>query len=280
MTVTVQNVCDFPITLGPDGVLHQDLWFDAMFRGVAQQTFAGTAIDRLGGPLVLQPRGVIQQNVRLDQGPLVADAAGESRSRRCRSSRDCGRIRTALTASAPADRSCTMLRQHRADRVSASTALPACSNVLQRGDNGEKIRAIDLTSAVTGVLLQQANNDQAKQAAIQAAEAIRDVQRDPSPSVAAWAGGDWCLRLAEADRPAAVQRLINDPSWQSRMVGLAVTGASCRWTCESLWRNRWPTATPIPSSVATPPPRWRSLTPNPPPSRRARPTTAPATDRR
>ncbi len=74
--VTIQNVSDFDLTLGDDGVIRPDLWFDARLLGLAQQSFSGVQYDRMGQQLVLKARSVGQfggaasQTVRLDSGPL------------------------------------------------------------------------------------------------------------------------------------------------------------------------------------------------------------------
>src|SRR5258706_14400590 len=54
--ITIQNISNFPITIGSDGVLHPDLWIDAQVRGAMQatapQSLSGTAFDRMGHELI------------------------------------------------------------------------------------------------------------------------------------------------------------------------------------------------------------------------------------
>jgi hypothetical protein len=68
--VAIKNISKFDITIGPDGVIKNDLWFDANLRGLVQQVVAGAAYERLGQKLVLKPADVVYQTLRLDQGQL------------------------------------------------------------------------------------------------------------------------------------------------------------------------------------------------------------------
>src|SRR5829696_2575027 len=69
---TVANAGSFALTLGPDGVIHPDLWLDAMLRGAEQRTFPAEAYERLAGPMVLKPGETASVVVRLDQRGLGA----------------------------------------------------------------------------------------------------------------------------------------------------------------------------------------------------------------
>ena len=59
------------ITVGPQGVIHQDLWFDAHLRGIHQHSFPNEAFHRFAGTMVLKPGGSVEQVVRLDQRGLL-----------------------------------------------------------------------------------------------------------------------------------------------------------------------------------------------------------------
>ena len=72
--VSVTNVSDYDLTVGPEGVIHQDLWLDAQLRGIlppnVNPTMPGEAYERLAGPMILHPGDVAWQVVRLDQHGL------------------------------------------------------------------------------------------------------------------------------------------------------------------------------------------------------------------
>lgn len=66
--IYVKNICPYDITIGPEGVLRNDLWFDIQLRGLVQQSIPGAAYDRFSQKLVLKPGEMMVQTVRLDQG--------------------------------------------------------------------------------------------------------------------------------------------------------------------------------------------------------------------
>ena len=70
--VNIQNIGKMPITVGDDGVLRSDLWFDAQFRGAMRDSLSGIAYDRIVGPLVLDPGQGTSQVVKVNQGKLRA----------------------------------------------------------------------------------------------------------------------------------------------------------------------------------------------------------------
>lgn len=69
--VTLMNTTEFDLAIG-DGSIRNDLWFDAVVRGLQPANFPGTAYDRLGGPLVLRPRQQASRVTRVDSGALQA----------------------------------------------------------------------------------------------------------------------------------------------------------------------------------------------------------------
>ncbi len=70
VNVTIQNTSLYDITVGPDGVLRNDLWIDAQIPVPNVQNFPGTAYDRITKQIVLRARQSMSQVVRVDQGAL------------------------------------------------------------------------------------------------------------------------------------------------------------------------------------------------------------------
>ncbi len=70
MKLRVQNTSNFPLVIGPGGVIDQSVAIDAQVRGPAEQYFPGTAIARITGDLVLQPRESVMTQVRIDSNEL------------------------------------------------------------------------------------------------------------------------------------------------------------------------------------------------------------------
>ena len=68
-TVTIQNLTDSDLAIGPDGVIKRGLWFSATVHGPTDQAYGGVAYDQIAGPMVLAARRRTTQVIRLDQGP-------------------------------------------------------------------------------------------------------------------------------------------------------------------------------------------------------------------
>ncbi len=71
-TITITNVGQYDLTVGPNGAIRPDLWFDVQVRGLVTQYIPGIAFERIGEKLLLKPKESMSVSVRLDQGPLNA----------------------------------------------------------------------------------------------------------------------------------------------------------------------------------------------------------------
>jgi tetratricopeptide (TPR) repeat protein len=70
-TVGLQNISPFPITVGPEGVISPDLFFDVWIGMNGNRQFPHAAYDRIANVLVLPAGALSTQIVRLDQGPIA-----------------------------------------------------------------------------------------------------------------------------------------------------------------------------------------------------------------
>jgi hypothetical protein len=68
--VTIQNVSDFDITMGPEGTLHPLIVFDATTHGLVEQVVGQTVFEEFWQRLVLPKGQYAAQIVRLDRGDL------------------------------------------------------------------------------------------------------------------------------------------------------------------------------------------------------------------
>src|SRR5262249_26251993 len=57
--ITISNVGTHPLTVGPTGAIHTDLWIDARVTGAVQQNVLGAAYDRFGMTMQLKPHEAI-----------------------------------------------------------------------------------------------------------------------------------------------------------------------------------------------------------------------------
>jgi hypothetical protein len=70
--VSITNTSPYDMTLGANGAIRPDLWFDCQIKGIAPQNFPGVAFERLGQRVLLKPKDTITQTARVDQGGLAA----------------------------------------------------------------------------------------------------------------------------------------------------------------------------------------------------------------
>lgn len=68
--VTITNKGEFPLSVGPGGLVSQRIVFDCTARGPQQQQFAATAIEDLTERIRLDPRESLTQVVRVDGAEL------------------------------------------------------------------------------------------------------------------------------------------------------------------------------------------------------------------
>lgn len=71
MTLRIQNISQYPLVIGPGGVIDQTVVIDAQARGPVEQYFPGVAMAKLTGVLVLQPRQSIVTPIRVDNTDLT-----------------------------------------------------------------------------------------------------------------------------------------------------------------------------------------------------------------
>lgn len=221
--VSMQNISEFPITLGAEGVVHQDLWFDAEFRGVLQQNIPGAAYDRMGHEVVIKPHSTVSQLVRVDQGPVAQTMNGSPfpalqlilkvRTNPSTSSQTgVGPAGQIVQASKSIERNGFAL---------SAPSIAKLATAMQQGGPAEKISKVDLTASAALILSQQQGNDDAKRVAIQMVGLLKAAAHDPSPAVAAWGGGTIARLSAPNERPEIVKSLLADPYWVARLLGIS-----------------------------------------------------------
>jgi tetratricopeptide (TPR) repeat protein len=222
--VTIRNVSQFDITIGPEGVIHNDLWFDAQLRGLVQQMITGAAYERIGQVLVLKPGQTISQTVRMDQGQLSQVLAGYPNptlsffgqvrtNPRENGSGPCG---YGVSFNAITERSGFPLNE---------TSLKSLNNLATNGNTAEKLRSFELIAAVLESLrAQKDQTDQIKALTTSFADALFKGANDPNPVAATWASF-----LCAAHDPARIaamrDRLLADPEPTRRVIGLMTANA-------------------------------------------------------
>jgi hypothetical protein len=222
--ITLRNKTDFDITVGPDGVLHPDLWFDAKTAGLVNKQFPGVAYDRITGNVVLRGRSVMQQVVRIDQGPL-----SELLDQNPSASAQIGAnvlTNPAPTASGVGPGPAGQRRGFNKSFVRSGFALsqPVARKRLvqqiQTGQPGDKIEGLDLLAAYVRMFQRQPQVDAATRTlAGDFVTVIGAARDDASKPVGLWAKY-LVAEITDAGREAAVDALLKDEAWPARLLGV------------------------------------------------------------
>lgn len=226
--VTLLNASNFDIPIGPEGLIHSDVWFDAQFRGLVHDTLPGVCIARFGQQLILRKGESITQIVRLDQGQL-ARVLANSPVPPFEIMFSVRTNPTTTTQDGTLPGGVAMVFDKMVSRTPFnSSQIQQLITDIKGGPGAKEMRGIDLGIVLLGILQNQAGNPNAQQVAGAMLDAIRSRTTDPSPSVQAWAQFELAQYAAARDRKGdrvAVERMMSDPNWQQRMLGLTVVGA-------------------------------------------------------
>ncbi len=223
-TITLQNLSDYPLTIGSDGVIKPDLWFDAQIRGLVQQAFPGIAYDRLGQNVVLAPRGQLSQKVRVDRGNLYAAMASNPTLAL--------QIAVSLTTNPVMQTNgiaaglcgfrgpLSRMFSRSGSRMQNDEDKQRVYRQLTDGTVAQKFSAIELLSVYVTSFRQKDSTEQMKQISAEFVEAISRARRDSNPSLAAWAGYVLGLTQTDAGRQETVSRMLASEAWPARFMGL------------------------------------------------------------
>lgn len=222
--VTIKNVSQYPITIGPEGIIRNDLWFDAQLRGLVQQTVMGAAYERITQSLVLKPGETISQTVRLDQGQLAQVLSGNPQP----AITFYGQVRTnprgdggsgpggyGVPFSNITERSGFMLND---------TGFRTVSNTIATGTPSEKIRTMEFVAAVIEQLRGQQQVAQGKVVIDSFVDVLQKTMSDPVAGVATW--GTFLTAVHNpARRPDMIEKLLADPDASRRVLGLLIANS-------------------------------------------------------
>jgi tetratricopeptide (TPR) repeat protein len=219
--VTIKNISSFDLTIGPEGVIKNDLWFDVQLRGLVQRSIVGVAYERLGQALVLKPGASISQTVRLDQGKLAeamvhfpnpaltfyayvrTNPRGEGGS----SPGGYGVQFASIT--------------ERAGFGLNENSLRALTGQMQAGSPSDRLRSLELMGSEIEQIAAQEKSDQGTLLITSFNEILQKTTDDLTQSVGTW--GIFQVALHNpARREAAVQRLKSDPDPLRRILALYV----------------------------------------------------------
>jgi tetratricopeptide (TPR) repeat protein len=226
VTVSIQNIGDYDLTIGDDGLIKPGLWFDVQLTGLAARAMAGVAYERITERVVLKPKEVISKTVRIDQGglaqmlnqnpgPPVAMVVS---------------LRTNPIALAEGILSGPGGFQHDFPRRMERASFPAneaamgqMATMIQSGESKDKLRAMELMVTMGALMVSHKDaTPEHKMRGDALIDVVSKARTDADPNVRAWSGFLYGFAAPEDQRAPNALRMLQDEAWQPRLLGLAV----------------------------------------------------------
>ncbi len=228
--VTISNTGNYDITVGPNGLLKPDLWFDAQLRGLVQQQLSGVSYDRITETQVLRPKQSVTKFVRIDAGALndvlttnptpsvqifVSIVTNPTAT---------GEKNAVGPGAGGTKAQVSRIFSRGPFPFNSEQARTQLLNTLREGAPADKFNALDLASTIAKSVLAEKpdeKNERDKQIASQLAGAVLQARSDAIPSIAAWAWRAAVTQVAQpTDSAGNVQSMLNSDSWISQLAGL------------------------------------------------------------
>jgi tetratricopeptide (TPR) repeat protein len=230
--IVVQNLSDFDITIGENGVVRPGLWFDAQAQAMQAHPLHGTAFERLSQSTVLPARQGLAQYMRFDQGGL-AEFLGANPSPQFQLTGWCmsnpAPQRDGFGPGPAGFRVPFVKKLTRAGfPIGKPGALEQLARGLEAGVPETKIRDLDLLAAVVPGLrnAKAANGGPPAQGAAlaqQLVDQLAETTADPMPAVAQWARFELAGLGEPGQQAEAVEALLADTRWEGRLLGLVAS---------------------------------------------------------
>ncbi len=222
--VTLQNLGEQDLTIGPDGVIQRDLWFDAQLKGVADQLLPGVAYDRLSQAMVLAPRQRLSQVVRIDQGSLdelMRKNPGPSLTFQGLATTN---PRPAGQGVAPGPAGYRIPF----DRLIERTAYPLTDDAskqriydeIDKGTVEQRMANLQVLAAYIRLLGAEGTDPQLRPLAGEFLQVIRRARRDSSPAVGAFASLHAALLETPADAMETRREMARADGWFTRLLSM------------------------------------------------------------
>jgi tetratricopeptide (TPR) repeat protein len=225
--VIVKNTGNHDITVGPDGAIRPDLWFDVQVRGALNDFVQGVTFDRFSQQVVLRPGQAMEQTVRVDQDRLLQLLnARASLTLPLFYFVVTNPLSTSISiAPGPGGQRQSFFRTvHRVglavDHKAFNNTVMATLGELNNGTADRKLRALQKLGWFAIIFPQMPEEaDRAKSAEVLGH--MHKLTNDPNPVVRAWAGYVMArLSVVTAEqRQAVIKEMLEDPSWEARMLG-------------------------------------------------------------
>jgi hypothetical protein len=219
-TVTISNVGNFDITVGPEGTIRQDLWFDVQIRGMNNESLSGVAIERIGQSMLLKPKESITVDVRVDQDGLLTRMQAEPLVLMPLFFSVITNPMTQSNGVAPGP--CGYRAQfgqvlnRRPSQLKPETVQDLFKD-LQAGKGAAQLVAIDKLNMFANMLKAQQDPDLQKKGD-EIADMIRKAKGDPNPAVASYAMLTAAMRSDLEIRAGALQQMLEDGDFGQKVL--------------------------------------------------------------
>ncbi len=222
--VSLQNLTDYPITIGPLGVIKRDMWFDAQTKGLVQQAFPGVTYDRFGQHVVLAPRSTLTQTVRLDRGALQQAMSSNptiplqiSFSMTTNPLMQNSQILSGLCGyRSPFAR----LFSRNGNRMQNDEDKQKALHLLTEGTPAQKFSTIELLAIYATSFRSNNANPQMQQVGNDFLDAINRVRRDSSPSISAWASYVSAQAQPDNAKGEIFSQMFKSEQWTTRLAAV------------------------------------------------------------
>ena len=227
--VALQNISNYDLTIGEDGLIKPGLWFDVQLTGLAQRTITGVAYERITDRLVLKPHQNIIRTVRVDQGGLavlLSQNPGPPIAMRVTVRTNPTPARDAVISGAGGQAQELPKSMERAAFPPTDEMMGKAINGLQSGEPREKMRSMEVLAMLGATLRAQKDAGAEVQARGESLiDAVRKARFDSDVNVRAWAGFLMAFVASENERAPNVERMMQEDTWQSRLLALAAMQA-------------------------------------------------------
>lgn len=232
--VSIQNISDHDFTLGDDGAIRPDLWFDAKLIGLVQQAVPGVAYDRMSQQVVLKAKtGVVSQVVRLDDGQLAQLMMSQpviALPMQFSVFTNPVPVQGGVAAPGPGGYRVqfTRVMERSGAPIGNAQALQALIAPLGQGSPEQRMRTVDHVMALIRLFSSDPKAPpEMKQAAGQLFEALNRAaaMNDQSATAHAWLMYNLALISSEQTREAQMIGLLRSSAWDSRILGLRLLQA-------------------------------------------------------
>lgn len=220
--ITLENVSDQDLTIGPEGVLKPNLWFDGQLV-MPQSDFPGVLYQRIVNQFVLRAHASISQVVRIDQGPLAEASLQRPLGSLLIAATVITNPQPSQSGALPGPAGGQVQTTRPISRIAPILTSDAARNALYAELDtqalDQQMEDLELLAANVRLLVQQ-KDEQAHAMAGRLAGVIDRFRTARSPLLAGWAAYESTRLPAVREPGATVQQMAKSKDWSARLLAL------------------------------------------------------------